>query len=172
GTEAVFSTSINADHARQETWIQVASSGDVDLLVNGHLITPAIPSSTQGKQLPHLAAPAPTASPSQSPKEVQLGATAKSIKAPAKTTPTASPTQEPEEMQPAVSGQGSEAPSETTAALFQPAVLSAYDVSYWIKKGSNAIVATVRADYPPACLFGNGFLVRKDGTTARVENDV
>ena len=57
GTEAVFSTSINADHARQETWIQVASSGDVDLLVNGHLITPAIPSSTRGKQLPHLAAP-------------------------------------------------------------------------------------------------------------------
>ena len=77
GTEAVFSTSINADEARQETWIQVASSGDVDLLVNGHLITPAIPSSTQGKQLPHLAAP--TASPSQSPEETQSGASTKAI---------------------------------------------------------------------------------------------
>src|SRR5216684_2584292 len=57
GTEAVFSTSINADQAREETWIQVASSGDVDLLVNGHLVTPAIPSTASGKQLPHLAAP-------------------------------------------------------------------------------------------------------------------
>src|SRR5436853_4413348 len=64
GTEAVFSTSINAEHAGQETWIQVASSGDVDLLVNGHLITPAIPSTTIGKQLPHMAVPA--ASPNQS----------------------------------------------------------------------------------------------------------
>ena len=52
GTEAVFSTSINAEHARQETWIQLASSGDVDLLVNGHLVTPAIPSSSSGRALP------------------------------------------------------------------------------------------------------------------------
>jgi len=71
GTEAVFSTSINADHARQETWIQVASSGDVDLLLNGHAVTPAIPSSAQGKQLPHLGAP--TASPSQNREETQVG---------------------------------------------------------------------------------------------------
>src|SRR6184192_1420683 len=110
GTEAVFSTSINADHARQEAWIQVASPGDVDLLVNGHLVTPAIPSSTQGNQLPHLAAPAPTASPSQSTEGTQSGASAKSIEASAKTTPTASPTQEPEEMQPEVSGKVSETP--------------------------------------------------------------
>src|SRR5215470_14729023 len=55
-TEAVFSTSIDADQAGQEAWIQVASSGDVDLLVNGHVVTPAIPSSHSGKQLPHLAA--------------------------------------------------------------------------------------------------------------------
>src|SRR6266700_2545640 len=135
GTEGVFSTSINADQARQETWIQVAGSGDVDLLVNGHLITPAIPSSTQGKQLPHLAAP--TASPSQSPEETQTG----------------------------VSGRGTEAPSKATTALFEPAVLSAYDISYWIRKGPNTIVATVRTDHLPACLFANGFLVRKDGTT-------
>src|SRR5262249_31716748 len=56
GNEAVFSTSINADHARQETWIQLAASGDVDLLVNGHRITLAIPASAHGNQLPHLAA--------------------------------------------------------------------------------------------------------------------
>ncbi len=141
GTEAVFSTSINADHARQETWIQVASSGDVDLLVNGHVITPAIPSSASGKQLPHLAAP------------------------------TASPSQKPEETQPGVGGQGSQAPRKTTGALFEPAVLSAYDISYWIKKGPNAIVAAVRTEHLPASLFANAFLVREDGSTARFETN-
>jgi hypothetical protein len=169
GTEAVFSTSINADQARQETWIQVASSGNVDLLVNGHLITPAIPSLTQGNELPHLAVA--TASPSQSPQETQSGASAKSIVAPAKTTPTASPTLKPEEMQPGVSSEGSEAPGKTTTAPFEPAGLYAYDISHWIRKGPNTIVATVRADYPPACLFANGFLVRKDGTTAQFETN-
>src|SRR6266568_1809357 len=141
GTEAVFSTSINADQPRQETWIQVASSGDVDLLVNGHVITPAIPSSASGKQLPHLAAP------------------------------TASASQNREETQPGVSAKGSEAPAKTTTSLFEPVVLSAYDISYWIKKGPNAIVAAVRTDHGPACLFANGFLVRKDGSTARFETD-
>src|SRR4030095_2314485 len=87
GTEGVFSTSINADEARQETWIQVAGSGEVDLLVNGHLITPAIPSSARGNHLPHLAAP--TASPSQSPEETQPGPSTKAIEAPAKTNPIA-----------------------------------------------------------------------------------
>src|SRR5947208_2345590 len=37
--EAIFSTSVNADRARPETWIQVASSASLDLLVNGKLIT-------------------------------------------------------------------------------------------------------------------------------------
>src|SRR5947208_4021131 len=141
GTEAVFSTSINADQARQETWIQVASSGDVDLLVNGHVITPAIPSSASGKQLPHLAAP------------------------------TASPSQNREETQPEVSAKGTEVPAKTTTSPFEPVVLSAYDISYWIKKGPNAIVAAVRTDHGPACLFANGFLVRKDGSTARFETN-
>src|SRR5437870_190514 len=167
GTEAVFSTSINADQARQETWIQVASSGDVDLLVNGHVITPAIPSSASGKQLPHLAAP--TASPSQNPEETQPGVGAKGSEAPAKTTSTASASQNREETQPEVGAKGSEAPAKTTTSLFEPVVLSAYDISYWIKKGPNAIVAAVRADHQPACLFANGFLVRKDGSTSRFE---
>ena len=169
GTEAVFSTSINADQARQETWIQVAGSGDVDLLVNGHLITPAIPSSSQGKQLPHLAVP--TASPSQNPEETQQGVSANAIEAPIKTTPSASPSQNPEETQQGVSGKGSQAPSKTTTALFVPVILSAYDISYWIKKGQNTIVATVRTDHVPACLFANGFLMRKDGTTSRFETN-
>jgi hypothetical protein len=167
GTEAVFSTSIDADQARQETWIQVASSGDVDLLVNGHLITSAIPSSARGKALPHLAAPA--ASPSQSPEETQSGASAPANEVPSKTIPAASPSQSPEETQTGVSGKGSEAPRKTATAIFEPAILSAYDISYWIKRGSNTIVAAVRTEHLPASLFANGFLVRKNGTTARFE---
>src|SRR5262249_42005222 len=167
GTEAVFSTSIVADHARQETWIQVASSGDVDLLVNGHLVTRAIPSSASGKQLPHLAVPA--ASPSQSPEETQPAASANESEASSKTSPTASPSQKPEETQPGVGGQGNQAPGKRTTPLLEPAILYAYDISYWIKKGPNTIVATVRTDHLPACLFANGFLVRKDGSAARFE---
>ena len=169
GTEAVFSTSINAEERQQETWIQVASSGDIDLLVNGHLITPAISSSSQGKQLPHLAAPA--ASPSQSPEETQPGVAAEPSETPAKPSPTASPSEKPEETQQAVTSTGSETPAKTTTGAFIPAVLSAYDISYWIKKGQNSIVATVRADHLPACLFANGFLVRDDGRTARFETN-
>jgi hypothetical protein len=177
GSEAVFSTSINADYARQETWIQLASPGNVDLLVNGHLVTQAIPASTPGSQLPHLAVPvasptphvaAPTPSPGQTPEETQSAATAKSIEASAKTTPSPSPTPD---IQPEPSGEEAEVPRKATIPTFEPAGLYAYDISYWIRKGPNTIVAAVRADYPPACLFANGFLVRKDGTTARFETN-
>ena len=167
GTEAVFSTSIDADHARQETWIQVASSGDVDLLVNGHLITRAISPSAKGKQLPHLAVP--TGSPSQSSGETQPAASTNATEAPAKTSPTASPSQKPDETQPAVGAKDSQAPAKTTTALVEPPVLFAYDISQWIKKGPNAIVAAVRTEHLPATLFANGFLVRGDGSTTRFE---
>ncbi|PYK24371.1 MAG: hypothetical protein DME59_13925 [Verrucomicrobia bacterium] len=166
-TEAVFSTSINADHARQETWIQMASSGNVDLLVNGHVVTPAIPSSATGKALPHLAAP--SASPSQSPEETQPGASATAIGSLAKASPTASPTQNPDETQPTIGSQGSQAPGKRTTPLFEPAILSAYDISYWIKKGPNTIVAAVRTEHVPATFFADGFLVREDGNIARFE---
>src|SRR5437899_8731688 len=42
--EAVFSTSVSAERARPQTWIQVASSGSLDLLVNGKLIKGKTPS--------------------------------------------------------------------------------------------------------------------------------
>jgi 4-amino-4-deoxy-L-arabinose transferase-like glycosyltransferase len=167
GTEAVFSTSINADHALQETWIQVASSGDVDLLVNGHLVTPAIPSLSTGKQLPHLAVP--TASSSQNPEETQSGASANVVEAPAKASASASPSQKPEGTEPAVGIKGSQVLGKTTIPLFEPAVLSAYDVSYWIKKGPNTIVAAVRTEHVPATLFANGFTVGNDGSRERFE---
>ena len=167
GTEAVFSTSINADHARQETWIQVASSGDVDLLVNGHVVTPAIPSSATGKALPHLAAP--SSSPTQGPEETQPSAGGNATETTPKPASSASPSEKPQETEPGVSPQGSPAAGNTKAPLFEPAILSAYDISYWIKKGPNAIVATVRTEHLPATLFATGFLIREDGTTSRFE---
>ena len=48
-SEAVFSTTIKADHSKQETWLQIASAGDLDLAINGHIITLAS-SAGQGKQ--------------------------------------------------------------------------------------------------------------------------
>ncbi len=53
-SEATFSTSLKADRAHQETWLQIASSGDFDLVVNGQLITSPEGSSSGGKRLPQL----------------------------------------------------------------------------------------------------------------------
>ena len=55
-SQAVFSTTIKADRSKQETWIQVASSGDLDLAVNGHIITLASSAVKGAKKLPHLSA--------------------------------------------------------------------------------------------------------------------
>jgi hypothetical protein len=141
GTQAVFSTSINADHARQETWIEIAASGDIDLLVNGQLVTPAIPSSSSAKHFPHLG---PSPSPSNQKREDTIaGVVATEIELPAK---------------PASSSLGT-------------ADLAAYDISYWIKKGPNVIVAAVRSDHGPATLFANGFLVRRNGGVAQFETN-
>jgi 4-amino-4-deoxy-L-arabinose transferase-like glycosyltransferase len=141
GTEAVFSTSINADHARQEAWIQVAGSGDVDLLVNGHLVASATPAPIGSRQLPHLA------------------------------TPTPQPKLQPQGTLSANNVQNTGSTPKAVASPLQPADLSAYDISYWIKKGPNAIVAAVRTDHPPASLFADGFLVGNNGKIARFETN-
>jgi hypothetical protein len=125
-SEAVFSTVIHADRSKQETWIQVASSGDLDLEVNGHIITVASTAISGGKKLPHLAA-APTPTPSS-----KLGRETK------------------EAFQP---------PQEKGSPL-QPTELAAYDISYWIRRGSNQIVAAVRSEQLPASLFVEGFMVK------------
>ncbi len=52
-SEVTFSTVLKANHARQETWLQIAASGDLDLVINGHLIT-AAEGSSAGARLPHL----------------------------------------------------------------------------------------------------------------------
>ena len=61
--EAIFSTVIEGETAQQETWIQVASSGDLDLTVNGHVVIAASSTSIGEKELPHL--PAASSTPSR-----------------------------------------------------------------------------------------------------------
>ena len=63
--ETIFSTTITADSSKQETWIQIASSGDLDLAVNGHLIAVATSAATGGKKLPHLPGTEPTPPPTE-----------------------------------------------------------------------------------------------------------
>ena len=52
--QAIFSTSVNAERARPETWIQVASAGNLDLLVNGKLITATATSAPKQPRTPSL----------------------------------------------------------------------------------------------------------------------
>jgi len=59
-SEFVCSTTIEAQAAHQETWIQLAGSGDLDLLVNGHLVTPVNALSAKTRRLPHLPIAEPT----------------------------------------------------------------------------------------------------------------
>jgi hypothetical protein len=129
--EAVFSTVFKADRAKQETWIQVASSGDLDLEVNGHIVTLASIDTGGAKKLPRLPIPEPT------PENTKPGLVAQGIKPKEKGSP------------------------------FQPTELSAYDISYWIKRGPNVIVAAVRNDKNPAAFLADGITVKADGTVSR-----
>lgn len=132
--EVVFSTVIKADSPKQETWIQVANSGDLDLVVNGHIITAATSAVATAKKLPHL--PSAQATPAEtSPRGNMVN--------PAGVTP------------------------KVKGSPFLSTLLEAYDISYWIKRGPNVIVATVRSDQIPASLFLNGFLVKNDGGVTR-----
>jgi 4-amino-4-deoxy-L-arabinose transferase-like glycosyltransferase len=124
--EAVFSTVIQADHDRQETWIQLASSGDLDLAVNGHIVTVASTAAAGGKRLPHLA------------------------------------TTEPVPVTPIKPGRTSDRTTlskKEGGSPFESVTLSAYDISRWIRGGSNQIVVAVRSDHVPAALFTDGFVV-------------
>src|SRR5437016_5726703 len=55
-------------------------------------------------------------------------------------------------------------------SLHKP-TLKAYDISYWIKKGSNTIVAAVRNEQGPASFLAGGFMVRKDGSIQQFETN-
>ncbi|MDQ3117594.1 MAG: glycosyltransferase family 39 protein [Verrucomicrobiota bacterium] len=126
-SEAVFSTTIKADRSKQETWIQIASSGDLDLAINGHIISLASSAARGSKKLPHLPSAEETAPPVD-----KFGRVAKDRTAPA----------------------------NAASAPFQTVNLSAYDVSHWIRRGQNVIVATVRGELMPASLFVDGFVVK------------
>lgn len=129
-SETVFSTTFAADRPEQETWIQVASSGDLDLAINGHIITLASSAAGGGKKLPHL--PTTEASPAETEKLGQVA-------------------------------QAREVAPKPKGSPFESVELAAYDVSYWIKRGQNVIVAAVRSEHIPASLFVNGFIVKRDG---------
>ena len=196
GRQATFSTSINAEKAHQETWIQVAASGNLDLLVNGHLITPVDISSSEGERLPRL--PSASATEQQNGEQVRSPNRSLLRSAPATATPP------PVAYSPRSSSQTTLAPapspsgtisrsraysptssksitssserrspitSSTAPSSSENATLEAYDISHWIRKGPNTIVATVRNVDGPASLFANGFLVRKDGSVQRFETD-
>jgi hypothetical protein len=146
---AIFSTSVNAERARQETWIQVASSGDLDLLVNGELVTTAATSPLSEKRVPHLP-----------PVSVEAPQNSEATHSPTVST---SITSSPEAHLPTI--------SSSLNSSSERAALEAYDISYWIKKGPNSIVAAVRSGHLPASILADGFLVRKDASIQRFNTD-
>src|SRR5947208_10537604 len=160
--EAIFSTSVNAERARPQTWIQVASSGRLDLLVNGKLITGATASQLKETKIPRL----PKLTPEPSEKEkIEMATPPPAVVRPpqnAKPPPSPGPSASPS----ATATPGYSASIyESMATSLQKPTLDAYDISYWIKKGPNKIVAAVRNDQGPARFLATGFMVPKDGST-------
>lgn len=133
---AVFTGTLEARRRHQETWIQVASSGDLNLLVNGNLITRTDVLSSRSKGLAPIAPI--TADPISGLDALSAGEHARSILpsrlAPAQGRPASSPDVDPER-----------------------AVLQMFDISYWIKAGANEIVAIVRSAEQPASFLATGF---------------
>jgi hypothetical protein len=146
---AIFSSSVNAERARQETWIQVASSGKLDLLVNGELVTPAATSPLSEKRIPHLP-----------PVSVEVPQGNEATHSPTTST---SITSFSETHSPTI--------SSSLTSSSEAATLEGYDISYWIKKGPNSIVAAVRSEHLPASILADGFLVRKDASIQRFNTD-
>ena len=132
--EAVFSTSVVARRSHQETWIQVASSGDLDLVINGQLVTTLIIEALQEKHLPSAAI-------------VKIAARSPSDQLASSDISTA----------------------DITATT--PLAFKTYDISRWIKRGQNQIIAAVRSDYRPASLIVDGFTVPRPGSVERFQTD-
>src|SRR5207249_480200 len=65
----------------------------------------------------------------------------------------------------------SESIPELMATSSQKPTLDAYDISYWIKKGPDPVVATVRNTQGPARFLATGFMVRKDGNIQQFETN-
>lgn len=139
---AVFSGTLEAKRAHQETWIQVASSGDLDLLVNGNLITTRDVVSSNSKNLAPIASG--IAEPITGLDVLSSGPRGRS---------TLLPTFTP--------GEAARTPSPP--ADFAPTVLQIFDISDWMRRGDNEIVAIVRSPQQPASFLASGFTLGDNG---------
>jgi Dolichyl-phosphate-mannose-protein mannosyltransferase len=168
--EAIFSTSVNAERSRAETWIQVASAGSLDLLVNGKLITSTATSPPKQPKTPSL--PKLTIEPSEKQNVAIPSPSPITVRPPqnAKPPPSPSPSSTPN-VTPAPTPTPSESVVESMETSSEEPTLDAYDISYWIKKGPNTIIAAVRNDQGPASFLASGFMVRKDGSIAGFESN-
>jgi len=166
--EAIFSTSVNAERARPETWIQVASAGNLDLLVNGRLITAAATSQAKQPNTPSL--PKPTSESLEKEKGSMTGPPPTVVRPPQNAKPPSSPGPS---ATPGVTPMptASESVVESMATSSEEPTLDAYDISYWIKKGSNTIIAAVRNDQGPASFLANGFMIQKDARITGFESN-
>src|SRR5947199_8309143 len=172
--EAVFSASVNAEKARPETWIQVASSGSLDLLVNGKLITSVAASPLKEPKMPSL--PRLTKEPLEKEKVEMTPPPPAIVRLPQNLkplpTPSSSASPSPSSSPSSTAGPAhSESIPELIATSSQKPTLDAYDISYWIKKGPNTIDATVRNTQGPARFLASGFIVRKDGSIQQFETN-
>ena len=166
--EAIFSTSVNADRARPETWIQVASSGSLDLLVNGRLITSSTTFRRKEPKIQRL--PELTSEPSEKEKVETITPPPAVLSPPQNAKPPASPSPSASPSATATPAHSATNSESMVTSLHKP-TLDAYDISYWIKKGSNTIVAAVRNSQGPASFLASGFMVRKDGSTQEFETN-
>jgi hypothetical protein len=163
--QAVFSASVNAERARPETWIQVASSGSLDLLVNGKLIKSAASSGFTEPSVPRL--PPHPVEPSEKGESTPVPGT---VSPPQNGKPPPTPSPSPS-ASPTATATPAHSTSISMAASLQKPTLEAYDISYWIKKGSNTIVAAVRNEQGPASFLATGFMVRKNGSIQQFETN-
>src|SRR5436190_2496284 len=166
--EAIFSTSVNAERARPETWIQVASAGNLDLLVNGKLTTATAASQAKQPNTPSL--PKPTSESLEKEKGSMASPPAavvrpqQNAKPPESPGPSATPGVTPMPT-------ASESVVESMATSSEEPTLDAYDISYWIKKGPNTIIAAVRNDQGPASFLASGFMIQKDARITGFESN-
>jgi hypothetical protein len=170
--EAIFSTSVNAERARPETWIQVASAGNLDLLVNGKVVTATATSQPKQSNTPSLSTLM------SQPLEKEKGATTSPPQAVVRPTQNAKPPPSPNpSATPGVTPTSTPTPArsesvvESMANSTEAPTLNAYDISYWIKKGPNTIIAAVRNDQAPASFLASGFMVQKDGSIVGFESN-
>src|SRR5207302_4342088 len=61
--------------------------------------------------------------------------------------------------------------SAPKASSSEPQKFEAYDISRWIKQGSNQIVAAIRSWQQPATFLAEGFTIGRNGKVQRFQTD-